>query len=119
MCVAVRGLRLSQSAHWPPEISVGLGTKIASENISNECFLSDKRYLFCNTVFVSCLLYREMGSACGTYERRITINRILVGGSEGRRPLGRRRSRWEDKKVDLQEIGWEGVEWIDLADGGK
>jgi hypothetical protein len=39
-----------------------------------------------------------MGSACGTYERRITINRILVGGSEGRRPLGRRRSRWEDKK---------------------
>jgi hypothetical protein len=35
---------------------------------------------------------------------------------EGRRPLQISRSRWEDNiKIDLQEIGWEGLDWIDLA----
>jgi hypothetical protein len=43
--------------------------------------------------------------------------RILVGKSEGRRPLGRRRCRWEDKtKLDLGEIGRGGMDWIDLAE---
>jgi hypothetical protein len=33
-----------------------------------------------------------------------------------RRPLGRPRSRWEDNiKMDLQEVGWEGMDWIELA----
>jgi hypothetical protein len=35
---------------------------------------------------------------------------------EGRRPLGRPRRRWEDNiKMDLQEVGWGGMDWIDLA----
>ena len=35
---------------------------------------------------------------------------------EGKRPLGRPRRRWEDNiKMDLQEVGCEGVEWIELA----
>jgi hypothetical protein len=35
---------------------------------------------------------------------------------EGKRPLGRQRSRWVDNiKMDLREIGWDGVEWIDMA----
>jgi hypothetical protein len=43
-------------------------------------------------------------------------DRILVGRPEGRRPLGRPRHRWEDTiKMDLQEMGWEGVDWIDMA----
>jgi hypothetical protein len=42
--------------------------------------------------------------------------RILVRRSEGRRPLGRPRRRWEDDiKMDLQEVGWEGTDWIDVA----
>jgi hypothetical protein len=42
--------------------------------------------------------------------------RILVGKPEGRRPLGRPRRRWVDNiKIDLREIGWNGVDWIDLA----
>jgi hypothetical protein len=42
--------------------------------------------------------------------------RILVGRPEGRRPLGRPRRRWEDNiKMDLQEVGWEVVDWIDMA----
>ena len=35
---------------------------------------------------------------------------------EGRRPLGRPRPRWEDNiKMDLQEMGYGGMDWIDLA----
>jgi hypothetical protein len=38
-----------------------------------------------------------------------------VGRSEGKRTLGRPRCRWEDIKMDLREIGWRGMNWIDLA----
>jgi hypothetical protein len=42
--------------------------------------------------------------------------RILVGKPEGKRPLGRPRRRWVDNiKMDLREIGWDGMDWIDLA----
>jgi hypothetical protein len=41
---------------------------------------------------------------------------VLVGKPEGRRPLGRRKRRWEDDiKMDLIEIGRGGTDWIDLA----
>jgi hypothetical protein len=41
---------------------------------------------------------------------------ILVGKPEGRRPLGRSRRRWVDNiKMDLREIAWDGVDWIDLV----
>jgi hypothetical protein len=50
-----------------------------------------------------------MGEKWNTY-------RILVGMSEGKRPLGRPRRRWvEDIKMDLREIEWDGMDWIDLA----
>jgi hypothetical protein len=42
--------------------------------------------------------------------------RILVGNPEEKRPLGRQRRRWVDNiKTDLREIGWDGGDWIDLA----
>jgi hypothetical protein len=42
--------------------------------------------------------------------------RIFMGNPEGKRPLGRPRRRWEDNiKTDLREIGWNGMDWIDLA----
>jgi hypothetical protein len=44
--------------------------------------------------------------------------RILVWRHEGRRSLGRPRHRWENNiKMDLQEMGWEGVDWIWLRIG--
>jgi hypothetical protein len=42
--------------------------------------------------------------------------RILVGKPEGRRPLGRPRPRWVDNiRMNLREMGWDGTDWIDLA----
>jgi hypothetical protein len=50
-----------------------------------------------------------MGERSGAY-------RALVGKPEGRRPLGRPRRKWEDNiKMDLREVGWDGADWIDLA----
>jgi hypothetical protein len=41
---------------------------------------------------------------------------ILVGKSEGKRPLGRPGHGWENNiKIYLREIGWGGMDWIDLA----
>jgi hypothetical protein len=46
----------------------------------------------------------------------LTAYRILVGRPEGRRPLGRPRRKWEDNiKMDVQEVGWGGVDWIDMV----
>jgi hypothetical protein len=42
--------------------------------------------------------------------------RILVGKPEGKRPLGRPRCRWVDNiKMDLREIGRDGMDWIDMV----
>jgi hypothetical protein len=42
--------------------------------------------------------------------------RILVGKPEGKRPLGRPRRMWVDNiKMDLRQTGWDGVDWIDMA----
>jgi hypothetical protein len=47
-----------------------------------------------------------------------SVYRVLVGSSESKRPLGRPRRRWEDNiKMDLREIGINGVNWIQLAQG--
>ena len=44
------------------------------------------------------------------------VHRVLVGKPEGKRPLGKPRSRWEDNiKMDLQEVGGGRGDWILLA----
>jgi hypothetical protein len=44
------------------------------------------------------------------------VYRVLVGKPEGKRPLGRPRTRWDDNiKLDLKEIGIDGANWIRLA----
>jgi hypothetical protein len=44
------------------------------------------------------------------------LYRVLVGKSEGKRPLGRPRLRWEDNnKMDLQEVGCGAMDWMELA----
>ena len=41
---------------------------------------------------------------------------VLVGKPEGKRPLRKNKRRWVDNiKMDLREVGWGGIDWIDLA----
>jgi hypothetical protein len=47
-------------------------------------------------------------------ERR-GIYRVLVEKPEGKRALGKPRHRWEDNKMELQEVGCGGMDWIKLA----
>jgi hypothetical protein len=48
-------------------------------------------------------------------ERR-NAYRILVGKPEGKRTLGRPRRKWVGNvKIDVREIGWGSMDWIDLA----
>jgi hypothetical protein len=66
--------------------------------------------------FISCIIRmirpRSMRRA-GHVARMVEI---LVGKPEGKRPLGRDRRRWVDNiKMDLEEIGWGGKHWIDVA----
>ena len=57
----------------------------------------------------------HMGESRGVF-------RVLVGKSEGKRPLGRPRRRWEDNiKMDLQEVGcgvWTGSSWLRIGTTG-
>jgi hypothetical protein len=54
--------------------------------------------------------------ACGTNGGKINVYRLLVGKTDGKRPLGRPRSRWIDNiKMDLLEIELGAVDWIGLA----
>ena len=58
---------------------------------------------------------RWAGHVARMGERR-GVYRVLVGKPEGKRLLGRPRRRWVDNiKMDLQEVGYGGMDWIELA----
>jgi len=57
-----------------------------------------------------------MGGACGAYGEGRGVYIELVGKPEGKRPLGRPRSRWEyNIRMDLQEVECRFMYWIELA----
>jgi hypothetical protein len=57
-----------------------------------------------------------MDRACSTNGEKRNACRILVGKPEGKRPLGRPKRRWENNiEKNLREIGWGGMNWINLA----
>jgi hypothetical protein len=57
-----------------------------------------------------------MDGECSTNGAKRNVYRILVGKLEGKRSLGRPRRRlMENIKMDLRDIGWDGMDWIDVA----
>ena len=59
---------------------------------------------------------RWAGHVAGMKEGR-GVHKVLVGKPEGKRPLGRRRRRWDDNiKMDLEEVGRGCGDWMELAD---
>jgi hypothetical protein len=74
--------------------------------------------LYCSPNIVRVIKSRRMrwaGLVAGMEEER-GVHWGLVGKPEGRRPLGRPSSRWEDNiRMDLQEVGCGGMDWIGLA----
>jgi hypothetical protein len=57
-----------------------------------------------------------MSRACSTHGEKRNVYRVSVGKPKRRRSLGRPRRRWEDNiRMDPREIGWGGMDWIDLA----
>jgi hypothetical protein len=60
----------------------------------------------------------EMGRTCSSKGEKRDAYRILVGKPEGKRTLGRPRRRWKvNIRMDLRELRWDGMDWIDLAQG--
>jgi hypothetical protein len=43
------------------------------------------------------------------------VYKVLLGKPKGKRPLGKPRHRWDGIRLDLREIGWGSIEWIQLA----
>jgi hypothetical protein len=57
-----------------------------------------------------------VGRAFSTNGGTRNVYRILLGKPEGKRPLGIPRRRWMNNiKMDLRVIGWDGMDWIDVA----
>jgi hypothetical protein len=67
-----------------------------------------------------------MGSACSKKGEKTNAYRLLVGKPEGKRPLGRRRSKWVDNiKIHLKRHGmrwngtvWTGSNWLRIGTSG-
>jgi hypothetical protein len=90
------------------EVRGGL-RKLRSEELHN---------LYSSPSIIRVIKSRRMGWAGHVPRMREKRNsyRILVRKPEGKRPLRRPRRRWVDNiKMDLREIGWDGVDGTDLA----
>jgi len=74
--------------------------------------------LYCSPNIVRVIKSRRMrwaGHVARMGERR-GVHSVLVGKPEGNRSLGKHRRRWEDNiNMDLQEVGCECMDWIELA----
>jgi hypothetical protein len=61
-----------------------------------------------------------MGGGCSVYGEKRDVYRVMVKNTEGKRLLGRPRRRWENNiKMDLQEVGCGGTNWIHLTQDTK
>ena len=75
--------------------------------------------LYCSPNIVRVIKCRRMrwaGHVARVEEGRV-VHKVLVGKLEGKRPLGRPRRRWKDNiKMDLEEVGRDCGDWLELAE---
>jgi hypothetical protein len=89
----------------------GVWRKLHNEGFHN-FYTSSSTY---NYRMIKSRRMRWEGYAAAMREKRNTYM-MLVGKPEGKRPLTRLRRRWVgNTKMDLREIGWDGMDWIGLA----
>jgi hypothetical protein len=74
-------------------------------------------YLYCSPIIFQVLKSRRIRWAGNVVRigKRKVIYRVLVVKPEKKRQLGRPRIRWENIKMDLQEVGCANIEWIELV----
>jgi hypothetical protein len=76
----------------------------------------NKWYLFLTKFLTSCLQKLSPFSSVTYFFEDVITTRVLLGKHEGKRLLGRPKRKWEDNiKMNLQEMGCGGMEWIDVA----
>ena len=68
-----------------------------------------------NIITVIKIKGNKMGGACEANGEQDIAYRVLMWKCEGKRPLGRNRHRGENNTMYLREMGWKGVDWINLA----
>jgi hypothetical protein len=96
----ILGPKREEDGSWRKLHNVELHSLYSSPNIVR--VIKSRRMMWAGYV-------ARMGEGRGVY-------RVLVGRPEGKRPLGRRRRRWEDNiKMDLREKEIDGANWIQLA----
>jgi len=101
--------RVLRSVFGPKRDEVtGERRKLHNEELSDQ---------YCSPNIIWVIKWRRMRWAghVACMGERIGAYGVLVGMLEGNRLLGRPLHRWEDNiKMDLQQVGWEGMDWFDL-----
>ena len=81
-----------------------------------QSLVTSKEYSLTNIIRVIKSIKMRWARFVARVGERRGAERVLVGRCEGRRPVGRRRRRWEGNiKMDFEEMSCRGMEWIDLA----